>query len=52
MSVTSKLKCIILIVIKFQSLRLIYLISNYRKSISINRNECIFQIKMRPLNNY
>ena len=45
MSVFSNKKCILLIVIKFQSLKLIYLISNYRKSIWINRNKCKIQIE-------
>ena len=52
MSVNSKSKYILLIVIKFQSLRLIYLISNYRKSTWINRNEYIFQIKIDTLDSY
>ena len=44
MRVKSK-KCILLVVTKFDSLKQIYLISNYRKSISINRNESKIQIK-------
>ena len=52
MRVNSKLKYILLIVIKFQSLRLIYLISNNRKLIWINRNQCKFQIKMHSLDSY
>ena len=44
MSVYSK-KSILSIVFKFESLKLIFLISNYRKSIWINRNECKIQIK-------
>ena len=38
-------KCILLVVTKFESLKVVYLISNYRKSIWINRNECKIQIK-------
>ena len=45
-SVYSKEKCILLSFIKFNSFKLIYLISNYRKSIWITRNEGIFQIKI------
>ena len=33
-----QLKCTLLVVTKFESLKLIYLISNYQKSIWINRN--------------
>ena len=46
MRVYSKLKGILVSFIQFYSLKLIYLITNYRKSIWINRNEGIFQIKM------
>ena len=37
MSVYSNKKCILVIVLKFESLKLIYLISNDRKSIWINK---------------
>ena len=46
MRVYSKEKCILLIVIKLNSLKLIYLICNHRKSIWINIDDGIFQIKM------
>ena len=39
-------------VIEFNPLNLIYKISNYRKSIWINRNEGRFQIKMHSLDIY
>ena len=34
-----------MVVTKFECLKIIYLISNYRKSISINKNQCKVQIK-------
>ena len=40
-----EIKCILLVNTKFESLKLIYLISNCRKEIYINRNECKIEIK-------
>ena len=40
-----QIKCILLVVTKFESLKLIHLICNCRKEIYINRNECKIQIK-------
>ena len=40
-----QIKCILLVVTKFESSKLIYLISNYRNSIYNNRNECKIEIK-------
>ena len=45
MSVKYKIKCILYVVTKFESRTLIHLISIYRKSIWINRNECKIEIK-------
>ena len=39
------MKCFLLVVTKFESLKLIYLIFNYRKEIYINRNECKMEKK-------
>ena len=39
------MKCILFIVIKFEPLQVIHIISNYRKSIWINRNESKIEIK-------
>ena len=45
MSLYGKQKLIVMSFLKFNSKKLIYLISKYRKEIWKKDNECIFQLK-------